>query len=374
MKNGFTEDVFNLFVSKFKVPSETRGTLHNYQVTWDKFTTFCRDSKLDRDAMELKDIANFVAVEFKKGAVGSKIDAHLTALDMTRRFLFEEATPIGQYQLIKDLRKAAKARRPPQRNAKPKSYFDPAQLYLHLAGQVKTRQLKSADLRQKTEMLMVLDAAARGSDLHRVCLDFITWDEKKVTVRAYWTKEEKSAKLVPITFFCTCNLLENACTFCAIKEYSSRPRIVRRRKKAKKIEIIAGAGPTKALPFFLSHRGKAAAISIATIRKDLQSLMTRTGIDPIWTPHDIRGAVASKLINLQAGDQRVMDLGRWKSRQTMMKHYFRQAFYVEASSRNEKEPLCKLLRERVRIVDERTLERIDEALPSEGEERDNGSH
>ena len=43
------------------------------------------------------------------------------------------------------------------------------------------------------------------------------------------------------------------------------------------------------------------------------------------------------------------------------------AFYVEASRRNEKEPLWKLLRESVSKVDERMLQEIKERLPIEGE-------
>lgn len=371
MRDGFTLDVFNLLLTKFKVPTERRGTLHSYQISWERFSKYCKENSLDRDSMQVKDIANFLAEEFKQGALGSKIDAHITALDMTRRFLVEDHTPLGQHQVIKDLRKAAKSRRPPPRSMKPSTYFDPARIYLHLNMQAKSKQLKSADLRQKAEMLMVLDAAARGSDLYKICSDFITWKEKEVVVRAFWTKEEKVACLVPFTFHCSCDVLENACTVCTLKEYYNRIRVRNRRKKAKKMKINTPDGSKLCSPLLVSHRGKAAAISIGTIRKDLQGVMVRAGIDPVWTPHDLRGSVASKLINLQAGDERVMQLGRWKSRQTMMKHYFRRSFYIEASRDNEKKPLWKLLRETVRKVDERTFDENGEERP---EEDSSGSH
>ena len=371
LTKGFTSDVFNLLVSKFKVPSETRGTLHTYQTTWEKFTAYCESRSLDRDAMEVTSIANFIAMEYKQGALGSKVDAHITALDMTRRFLLEESTPLGQLQIFKDLRKAAKTRRPPPRNAKPPTYFDPARIYLHISMQGKTKILKSADLRQKVEMLMVLDAAARGSDLHKVCDELITWEGKEVTVQAFWTKEEKVARLTPFTFRCSCEVMVNACTACTIREYQNRPRVKKRRKEAKGFKISA-TDTRLYKPFLVSHRGKAASISICTIRKDLQMMMTRAGIDPVWTPHDLRGAVASKLINLQAGEERVIQLGRWKSKKTMEKHYFRKTFYIQASRKNEKVALWQLLRETVNKVDEKTLRRIEEELPSEEEE--SGSH
>jgi len=374
LSSGFTSDVFDLLVSKFKIPSETRGTLHTYQTTWEKFGTYCASNSLDRGAMEVTDIANFIAQEYKQGAIGSKVDAHITALDMTRRFLLEDAIPLGQLQIFKDLRKAAKSRRPPPRNAKPTSYFDPARIYLHISMQGQTRKLKSADLRQKVEMLMVLDAAARGSDLHKVCEDLITWEGKDVTVQAFWTKEEKTARMTPFKFRCSCNVMLNACTACTIKEYQNRPRVKHRRKKAKGIKVERGKEVKVYKPFLVSHRGKAAAISVCTIRKDLQSLMVRAGVDPVWTPHDLRGAVASKLINLQAGEERVIQLGRWKSKKTMEKHYFKKAFYIQASRKNERVALWELLRETVMKVDDRTLKRIEEKLPSEEEEQSNGSH
>ena len=53
LTKGFTSDVFNLLVSKFKVPSETRGTLHTYQTTWEKFTAYCESKSLDRASQTL---------------------------------------------------------------------------------------------------------------------------------------------------------------------------------------------------------------------------------------------------------------------------------------------------------------------------------
>ena len=56
----------------------------------------------------------------------------------------------------------------------------------------------------------------------------------------------------------------------------------------------------------------------------------------------------------------------------MEKHYFRKTFYIQASRKNEKVALWQLLRETVNKVDEKTLRRIEEELPSEEEE--SGSH
>jgi integrase len=96
--------------------------------------------------------------------------------------------------------------------------------------------------------------------------------------------------------------------------------------------------------------------------------MAKAGIEPGYSPHDLRGAVASKLLNLQAGEDRVMELGRWKSRRTLMQHYFKRTFYLEADESNRKIPLWKLLRTRITKVEEYPLQQIHEKLPTEEEE------
>jgi hypothetical protein len=119
-------------------------------------------------------------------------------------------------------------------------------------------------------------------------------------------------------------------------------------------------GLRKVKPFLVSHRGAATSLSIESLRKDLTEVMRQANIEEIWTPHDIRGAVASKLINLQAGDARVLQLGRWKSRRTLDLHYFKQAFYAEADPNNVKKPLRELLRMKVTQIDRAAYEEKQE--------------
>ena len=319
-----------------------------------------------REALEERDVANFIADKFGEGASGSKIDATITALDMTKKFQAGSHRPLAEAPVIRDLRRMAKKRRPPPKSTKPSSYFDPAVIYQTISRNPTDNNLKSCDLRQKVEMLMVLDAAARGSDLHKISLAHMEWKEDSVVVNAFWTKEAKTPSWTPFLFKCTCSILINACTFCSLREYKSRQRIVERRRKSAQITLTTGNGVLHCKPFLLSHRGKAAGISIETIRSDLQCLMTAAKLDARWTPHDLRGAVASKLWNLQAGEKRILSFGRWSSRTTFMKHYFKPAFYKEAGKRNAKKPIRLLNRLLVHKIDEETFQRINEQI--EGEE------
>ena len=367
LEEGYSSKVCELLVKKFKVPSATKGTLRAYQDVWTEFSSYCRRNGRRREDLEETDVANFIAERYSSGgASGSKISATITALDMTKKFLMGAHRPLAEAPVIRDLRKMAKRRRPPPKDKKPRSYFDPALIYRFIASNPTDRCLRSSDLRQKVEMLMVLDAAARGSDLFRTSATHMEWKTDSVVVYANWTKEEKNPGWTPLTFTCTCEALKNACTVCSMREYKSRPKIAERRRKAQQITFESENGPVRGKPFLLSHRGKAARISIETIRKDLQHLMTAAKLDSRWTPHDLRGAVASKLYNLQAGEERVLSFGRWKSKHTFLKHYFKQAFYKEAGDHNARKPLRLLSRMLVHKIDEQTFQQINERI--EGEE------
>ena len=209
---------------------------------------------------------------------------------------------------------------------------------------------------------MVLDAAARGSDLIHIICNAISWHQRSVSVHAFWTKEAKEASWTPFSFHCSCSALKNACTFCAMKAYNSRTKVAQRRTKSKPIEVKTDDGVKKGKPFFLSHRGPPAALSLETLRKDLSRWMKEAKLDERWTPHDLRGAVASKLMNLHAGEDRVLQMGRWKSKATFTKHYYKPAFYAEAKTSNAKIPLRFLLRQRVKHIEEQEWQEITERV------------
>ena len=67
-----------------------------------------------------------------------------------------------------------------------------------------------------------------------------------------------------------------------------------------------------------------------------------------------------------SSEKRILSFGRWSSRTTFMKHYFKPAFYKEAGKRNAKKPIRLLNRLLVHKIDEDTFQRINEQI--EGEE------
>ena len=355
-------------LSKFKVPSDNKSTLRAYQNVWAKFVHFCTKRQRNFKQIHPTDVANFLAWRVKQQDSGSQINAAITALDMTKKFLVNNARPLAEEAVVKELRKTMKQKRPAPKIRKPREYFDPACIFQMLASEKENGALSNLQLRQKVQMLMVLDAAARGADLKAVTNKYIKWEKNKATVFAFWTKEARNQVWTPFVFRCTCRALKNACTFCSMRSYKSRSQIAERRMQTPTVELMTENGTTHVKPFFISHRGPKCRVSIETLRKDLSLLMHRAGVDEIWTPHDLRGAVASKLWNLQAGNERVLAMGRWKSEQTFLDHYFKRSFFLETKEANKRIPLRTLLRRTVNFVEESVFEEMNEDLHDEKEE------
>ena len=109
-----------MMLAKFKTPSANKGTLRSYQNVWQSFGAFCSRQGKRKDDLNTQDVANFIAERYQKGDSGSKIDATITALDRTKRFLIGSESPLGSDPIIQELRASAKKSRPPPRNLKRK--------------------------------------------------------------------------------------------------------------------------------------------------------------------------------------------------------------------------------------------------------------
>ena len=76
---GFTKQVYEMMLAKFKTPSANKGTLRSYQNVWQSFGAFCSRQGKRKDDLNTQDVANFIAERYQKGDSGFKIDAVITA-------------------------------------------------------------------------------------------------------------------------------------------------------------------------------------------------------------------------------------------------------------------------------------------------------
>jgi site-specific recombinase XerD len=65
-----------------------------------------------------------------------------------------------------------------------------------------------------------------------------------------------------------------------------------------------------------------APLKVAAVSAALRSLMTRAGIDTLYSPYSIKHAVITYLFSVQAGETRINEFGRWSvSSRVAHSHY-----------------------------------------------------
>ena len=386
-KGGYSKGVWDLILQGYKNPTDKKGTLRQYEKVWSNFVSFCGKDTKRALTFEAKDVANFATQLYEDGASGSAVNAAITALDETRGVVDPSLPPLGQIQVIKKIRRAAKKRRPPKKKSlQPKNYFDPLPIFKHLARLGKDIKFSLDKLRTKVATLLLLDGGLRGNELCKVFVENVILKARKAEIKIPWTKEESKQSWTSLSFHCSCvghNLAQNkeekkrededdldvrgdvsdfemagplwriaSCSFCSLKEYLKHPRVVKRRSRCPKEAYEAPGGEREGSPLFLTHKGPAKGIALSTLRKEIKNVMKEAKINPIWQVHDCRGACVSKLFNLGCSKKRCREFGRWSNSKTMDDHYLKKINYKERAHVNEQIPTWELLRMKVTEVNE----------------------
>ena len=338
-KEGFSDGVYNLIVGRYKNQSDKRSTLFGHQKVWGEFVRFCGNSARALD-FRVTDIANFLSDLFNKGARGTRISAAISTLELTRGFFIPNGTRLAENPIIESLRRSAKVQRPPLKDLKSDQYYDPY-LILRSVSKRRNKSLSCVDLRAKAVTLVCIDGAMRVNELAKMYLENFTFELKEVTVRVCFTKEKQQNAWTGFRFFCSCvsglkpelSWRQEACTYCTLKAYAERKRVVARREKVVKCSYTAPEGDKLGTPFFVTHKNKAKGLSVNSIRSDVLKVMAGAGLEDSWNPHSLRGAVTSKLFNLGIDEKRVLQFGRWSNVKTFRENCYRQRGIGRAEQR-----------------------------------------
>lgn len=269
-----------------------------------------------------------------------------------------EAPRLADQPVIQNLRTSAQIQRPALKDLGSDRYYDPFIILRNLAKR-KNKKLSCLDLRAKAATLVCIDGAARVNELTKMFIENFEFGLTEVSIRVYFTKEMQHSDWTIFQFFCSCvsgqepDLLwrQEACTYCALKAYYEHKTVKARRSKVGKLEYKTPKGTLMGTPFFVTHKNKAGPTSVNSLQADVGKSMRSAGIPSAWKVHSLRGAVTSKLRNLGVEEKRVLQFGRWSNAKTFNTSYFRQCFYKEASSQLSTEPLWKLLRLPVTLMD-----------------------
>lgn len=323
---------------------------------------------------EEEKVAAFISELWKDGAVASKLKACLSVLEVTKRVVAPSRPPLLEYGLIKSLLEAAKVDRPQVRDSRP--FFDPRLITELWHGYKANSRLTMLELRWKTLSLLVVDLFLRGADAYNFTEEgthleagteaalpqVLVGSEKKLLpeksgVKSVFCKvgglKEHRSQHILWSYFrvpCICKAgFSASCTCCALVCYLNRSKA--RRAKTAKSEIVLSDGSTfKARRLFVTHSGPAGPLSLDRLRNDMRDIRLKCGLGD-WKTHSIRGAAASKCINMGVKWQRVLDHGRWASAATFKRHYLRLQFYAESSTEHEDWPIWKILRKSCSVID-----------------------
>ena len=98
------------------------------------------------------DVANFTTHLYTEGCSGSAVSSTITALDMTRAVLNPDSHPLANDQIIRTIRKASFARRPPPRALLPTTYYDPICLFKYLGELVHTTNIRPVSVYESRQL------------------------------------------------------------------------------------------------------------------------------------------------------------------------------------------------------------------------------
>jgi hypothetical protein len=52
LDDGLSKEVYDIMLSKFKVPSSKKGTLRAYQLVWNSFGTYCKKKGRNKEEVD----------------------------------------------------------------------------------------------------------------------------------------------------------------------------------------------------------------------------------------------------------------------------------------------------------------------------------
>ena len=185
-------------------------------------------------------------------------------------------------------------------------------------------------LRAKAMVLLWIDLAARASDIVSIPRSSVEFSKSGMHLMIYWPKEESNGSpMLKPAYVARIEHDPLICSNEAVRAWLVRSAALYNDhiQRDMVMEGVASSKlPGKDIGLFSSlHKRKGKYFSI-TSQRAYHVIMDMV-FNPLhlqsWTPHDIRGATASKLRNAGLPMDEVLQAARWKSERTFTKVYFK---------------------------------------------------
>lgn len=299
--SGLSDGVVDLLKKSWRASTESA-----YSAAWRKWECWCLSRGTDPLSAPLKDVLEFLLLEFEAGKQYRTINTTRSAISMTHTEV--DGVRIGQHPLVTRMLKGIFNSRPP----KPRytSTWDVDFVLSYYESSPENSQLSLQTLAHKVAMLFALANADRCSDLAALDLNHRTYQVNGVKfiipgltksrrrgppIEAFYPSFPESPKLCPVQ---------------ALREYEKRSEKLRQTESEN--------------PLFISVRKPYAPVKTCTIGNWLKRVMSASGVDTsIFTAHSTRGAATSKAKAVGVSTVDILKAANWSSESTFRRFYHR---------------------------------------------------
>jgi hypothetical protein len=275
-----------------------------------RWLQFCDRQKIDSISVSIKDVIEFLTIEFEKGLSYSSLNTARAALSSLGIML--GSFTAGTHPIVIRFMKGVFNQRP----SKPRYSYtwdvDIVLNYLRKLSPVKHLSLK--DLTLKLTMLMVLTNAARVQTIHLLSVNNVKKFRSKFLLQ-FRGLLKQSRPGCTYSVFCLKAYPPDRrlCVYTVFKEYLLRTKILRNNSEGGLlISYVKPYGP----------------VTRDTIARWVKTVMIRAGLGDVFGAHSARSAVVSKAKLKGVPVKDILSVAGWSSQSTFTKFYNKKVLKV----------------------------------------------
>ena len=317
--------------------SNKRGYNAAHDAHFDRFQTFWRDTKpgydLDPVAILPGDLVAFLQQMDSAGSSFASIKDASASISMACREATDGEVALGDKESVKRFLKSLRIHAPvgPRKQLVP-NYHDVAALYQEAWDFGPNEALCEGHLKEKLIILLMVDTAARPSDIHRLFRTLtgrnaqIRFEGKDLFIRYFWSKEvDPGSSRSNSTNIYFSKWVKIHGTMPRITDTVETMRTFLQRTSDPELyatvhipELQISAQP---LIYARLERGKLQHSSVDHISNIMRRAINDRHLGQMMTAH-IRGASVSKIVQLAPElTEQALALGRWTTPHTFRNHY-----------------------------------------------------
>jgi hypothetical protein len=317
--------------------SNKRGYNASHDAHFDRFQTFFRDTKPDCEFSPFSilpgDLVTFLQTMETAGYSFASIKDASASISMTCREATDGDIALGDRDSVKRFLKSLRIHAPVgMRKQLAPSYHDVAALYQEAWDFGPNEALCEGHLKEKLLILLMIDTAARPSDIHRLFRTTkgrnaqIRFESKDLFVRYFWSKEvdpgSSRSNSTNIYFSkwvrihgTVPRITDTVDTMRTFLQRTSNPELY---ATVYIPELQISAQP---LIYARMDHGKLQQSSVDHISNIVRRAINDRQMGTMMTAH-IRGASVSKIVQLVPSlTDQALALGRWTTPHTFRNHY-----------------------------------------------------